>query len=472
MKQLRVKSLYFNSKIFIRLSFLWGVAALVLCTSCVDTLTGDTGVEVLPPQELVEQEFIDTLSLELVSVQVDTGVPSCNQPLQLFGNMYDPFMGETKAITYSQVLRPDSLWDASRPEDLELDSIILELDIFDFYGQFKSPQRLEVFEITDSLPDCVGIDSRKVLEVDTTLNLTATFRNPTDGFLLDFSQDTVLPGTFIVPLDASLGEKLLSATEADFESEENFQDFFGGLSFSSSLITPNNPMDPGGIFRLDLSTSSSNFIRIHYRGRVTPGGPLEARSTRLRIGRLTSASPTNFFNVVRRNVPGTPLADEGLDNNEFVQAGNLVVIEGKLPGFGNLDLLGVNQAELIFPVDTSAFRTDSAGSIVYEVPNALEIVMKDGDTGEIIDIPSILGQGVTVSSFNEERGEFTFIVSPFLQAAVDKNVRNLAFTIRPITQNNAFFLDFYNFSIDRVILGGINNPSLTPRIFLTVTRSP
>ena len=468
----RVKSHDFHSYTFGRLSFLCGVAALIVGTSCVDTLTGDTGVEVLPPQELVEQEFIDTLNLELVSVQVDTGVPTCNQPLQLFGNMYDPFMGDIKATTYSQVLRPDSLWDTSRPDDLELDSIVLELDIFDFYGQFKTPQRLEIFEITDSLPDCVGINSLKVLEVDTTINLSASFRNPNEGFLIDFSQDTVLQGTFIVPLDASLGEKLLNATEADFESEEAFQDFFGGLAISSGLVMPNNPSDPGGIFRLDLSTSSSNFIRLHYRGRDSPGAALIPRTTRLRIGRISSSSPTNFFNVTRRNVQGTPLADEGSDINEFIQAGALVEIEGRLPGFGNLDLLGVNQAELILPVDTTTFRTDSAGSIVYEPPAGLEIIIKNGNTGEIIDLPNIIGQGVTVSGFNESRGDYTFIISPFLQKAVDLGIQDLTFTIRPITQNNTFFLDFYNFSIDRAILGGINNLGQKPQIFLTVTRSP
>ena len=471
-KQLRVKSPDFHSYAFRRLSFLWGVAALVICPSCVDTLTGDTGVEVLPPQELVEQEFIDTLTLELVSVQVDSGVPTCNQPLQLFGNMYDPLMGEIKATTYSQVLRPDSLWDASRPDDLELDSIILELDIFDFYGQFKTPQRLEIFEITDSLPDCVGIDSRKVLGVDTTINLSANFRNPTDGYLIDFSQDTVPQGTFIVPLDESIGEKLLNATEADLESEEAFQDFFGGLAISSGLVIPNNPSDPGGIFRLDLGTSSSNFIRLHYRGRDSPGSALVSRTTRLRIGRVTSSSPTNFFNITRRNFQGTPLSDEGSDQNEFVQAGALVEIEGRLPSFGDLGLLGVNQAELVLPVDTSTFRTDSAGSIVYEAPSALEIIVKDGDTDELIDIANILGQGVTVANFNESQGNYTFIISPFLQKAVDLGIQDLAFTIRPITQNNAFFLDFYNFSIDRAILEGINNSGRKPQIFLTVTRSP
>lgn len=453
-----------------RLSFLLGTTALIFCISCVDQLTGDTGVEVLPASELIEQEFVDTLLLDLVSTPIDTGVPSCNQFYQLFGNMYDPFMGEIKATSFIRAFYPDSLWDTSNPDNLILDSLVLELDLFDFYGQFKTPQRLEIFEIIEAWPECSMVDANSRLIVDSTLNVSGTFRDPQAGRVLDFSQDTVIPGTLVLPLAPTLGEKLLFGSSEDYISDSTFQLFFKGLSISASALTPNNPLDPGGIYRTSLNNTASTFLRLHYQSRPNANEAFSPRVARFRMSGLGTSRAYNFSNIIRRNSAGTPLEQESLNQNEFIQSGALVSLEGSIPGLKSLDILAVNQAEIELKVDTSTFRAVSEGDLIYEPPRGLEIVIRDSATQEVVIIPEIPGLGVTPTSYNAAEGTYTFIISPFLQEAINRDIEKIEFSIRPITQSNQFLDDFFNMSIDRVIFGGVENTALKPKIFLTITR--
>ncbi len=454
-----------------RLPFLCGAAALVFCISCVDQLTGDTGVEVLPVDELINQEYIDTFRLELVSTPIDTGVPTCNQAFQLFGNMYDPLMGEIKATTYARAFFPDSLWDTSNPDNLNFDSLVLELDLFDFYGQFKTPQRLELFEIIESFPECNLLDANSRLIVDSTLNVAGNFRDPLEGTILDFSQDTVIPGTLVLPLAPSLGQKLLMGTAENYTSDSSFQEFFKGLSISATSLEPRNPLNPGGIYRTDLPNNANSFLRLHYQSRPSPSEPFVSRVARFRMSGLPTNRSNNFVHILRTNSEGTPLSQESLNQNEFIQSGALVTLEGKIPNLFELNVLGVNQAEIIIAVDTTTFRSQEGGNIVFEPPRGLEIVIRDGETKETIIIPEIPGLGVTPTPYDVEEATYSFIISPFLQEAIDRGIENIEFSIRPITQSTTYFNDFFNWSIDRVILGGIENPTLQPKLLLTVTRS-
>ena len=469
-RQLPVNLLFVRNYSSSRLPFLVGTAALIFCISCVDQLTGDTGVEVLPSSELIDQEFVDTLLLDLVSTPIDTGVPSCNQFYQLFGNMYDPFMGEIKATTFSRAAYPDSLWDTSNPDNLILDSLVLELDLFDFYGQFKTPQRLEIFEIIESFPECSMVDANSRLIVDSTLNVAGTFRDPLAGRILDFSQDTVIPGTLVLPLAPSLGEKLLFGSADDYDTDSSFQLFFKGLSISTSALTPNNPLDPGGIYRTSLNNTASTFLRLHYQSRTDANEAFTPQVSRFRMSGIGTSRASNFSYISRRNSEGTPLDQEELNQNEFIQAGALVSLEGSIPGLKSLDILAINQAEIELKVDTSTFRAEPEGDLIYAPPRGLEIVIRDSATQEVIIIPEIAGLGVTPTSYNAEERAYIFNISPFLQEALDRRVEKIEFSIRPITQSNQFLDDFFNMSIDRVIFGGIENTALRPNIFLTITR--
>ena len=470
MKQSPANIYFVRNNSLSRLPFLLGTAALMFCISCVDQLTGDTGVEVLPASELIEQEFVDTLTLDLISTPIDTGVPSCNQFYQLFGNMYDPFMGEIQATSYIRAFFPDSLWDTNSPNNLIFDSLVLELDLFDFYGQFKTPQRLEIFEIVENWPECSMVDANSRLIVDSTLNVSGTFRDPQAGRILDFSQDTIIPGTLVLPLAPTLGEKLLFGTADDYASDSSFQLFFKGLSISSRALTPNNPLDPGGIYRTSLNNTASTFLRLHYQSRPNEDASFSPQVSRFRMSGLPTSRANNFSNITRRNVEGTPLDQESLNQNEFIQSGALVSLEGSIPGLKSLDILAINQAEIELKVDTSTFRATTDGDLIYEPPRGLEIVIRDSATKEVIIIPQIAGLGVTPTSYNADEGVYTFNISPFLQEAVDRKIEKIEFSIRPITQSTQFLDDFFNMSIDRVIFGGIENSAIEPKIFLTITR--
>jgi len=461
---LQAKRLLYSGKYTLWLSIFIGWTAILILGGCDEDITGDTGKEILPQEELVNLVYSDTFSIEL-QTQTRDSVPTCNTQLQMFGTYNDPLMGKVSTATYMVVLPTDSLWDFTRPNDLEFASMVLQIGLFGWYGNFQTPQKVQVYEIVESMPPCDDLDANSTLMLDRRKELS-------NGHNIDFSNDSTIRGIIRIPLDSSLANKFLFSQSENFSSDVAFKEFFKGLYLTSAPLK-NGREEDGAVFRFDGSFDLDTRLFLYYKSRPDSLSDFEAKTSIFPIGvsQFSSRLAQKFVQITRSEMEGTPLEKSlsGGDEFEFVQAGSYLEIGGVFPSLKNLPPeTGVNQVELILRVDTTQFSTvtDTGGAILTP-PNVLEFLILNEDD-EPISIP---GVPIPQVPFISDQGVFRFPFTPFLQEVIDEEIENYTFLVRPIFQTNNPNLRsaLFNQSINRVIFGGVDHPTLFPELRITYT---
>ncbi len=442
-----------------------GSAAMFVLGACDEELAGDTGREILPQEELVNLVYSDTFAIDM-QTQTRDSVPTCNTQLQMFGTYNDPLMGEISTATYLETLTTiDSLWDFSRPQDLAFDSMILQLDLFGWYGNYRTPQQVEVYAIMDEMPPCADITSETSLMLNDSVELS-------NGYRIDFSNDSMISGRIDIPLDSTLGWKFLTADSEVYSTNANFRSFFPGLYITSSPIL-NGSDETGAIFRFDGAFDLSTRLILYYRSRPDSLSDFEAREANFFIGvsQFATTVPQKFVQITRSDTEGTKLEESlnGGDELAFIQAGAYLEIKGSFPTLSSLTPeTGVNLAELVVRVDTTQFEepTDSS-SVILTPPNALEFVILDANDEPI----SLTGIPVPQIPYNPSEGTYEFPFTPFLQDILNRDINDFSFLVRPIFQTNtgSFASSLFNQSINRAVIGGVNHPTLFPELRITYT---
>jgi len=449
------------------LSFSLGVTAIFFYIGCEEEIAGGTGLEVLPSEELVEIVYSDTFSITMETRLIDS-VPTCDQPRQLIGTVNDPQMGRITAATYTQVLPPDSagLWEFGEPESLQLDSLVLQIRFSSlFNGDFNTPQRLEVYELTEDMPPCEMLSSRAMLAFDSLNNLAG-------DFVLDQSADST-PSTVVrIPLDTAFARNLLFAAAENYASDEAFVDFFKGLYITLSPAT-NDLMNPGAIYQIDAEFSTTTSMTMFFKQFADSSGAFERRLATYTIGTQSARRPRKFVEIKRDNTETTLLGQQ-LNNEEnseyvFIQAGSLSEIRGSFPSLADLpEETGINQAELILRADTNFFRPEGFENPIFQPNPEIELQLFDQNDSLIT-----IG-GVAVPNtypYNPLVDEYRISFADLLQRALNDNISQINYVLRPprTTANNNLQIFLYNLTTQRVILGGLNNATLAPELRLTFT---
>ncbi len=417
-------------------------AAMLFTSGCTDP--NDVGSEVLPDDDVVTGNFVDTFTINFRTIPIaETFTEDASR--SLIGNYVDEEFGHIFAESFFQVRIVGSNLVFGDAADLSVDSVVLSLDLTDFYGRFNDPVELEIFEITQDFPIDSILNNTTVVDVDDTYDYA-------NGATLDFSQLSGFLDFVSFRLDDSLGRKLLFAPIDSLATNSVFTSFFKGLAIRSKPVDQSISREPGGIFQWD-PTSSITELTLYY---TDTAGPQEYTFD-------ISALSERYHRIIRTDVSGRLyeqiLADTVLDQPPFgaISSGNENHLFVGVPGMKDLDPAGINRAELVLPLDPDYFgsggRFDPPGQVVIFISNL------DG-TG--IDSSAVVSSSATYDPASQE---YVVPLTNNLQTILADRANGVGFIVVP--DENAV-------TVNRAVFAGPGhpNPDLHPKFRVTYTTIP
>lgn len=193
--------------------------------------------------------------IALKVVQEDSLV-TLNTATSFIGSINDPYFGITQASIFTELRLPSS--DVDFGASAIADSMVLTLDINNFYGDTLSELNIQVMEMLESIEtnttDTAGVDSSitiyssEVFEYDNT-PIGAT------SFMIEPSSSTEIK----VFLNAELAQSFLDADTSNFVDNDAFQEFFKGLYISCDPVASN-----GILYELDLLNEASKLTMYYH----------------------------------------------------------------------------------------------------------------------------------------------------------------------------------------------------------------
>jgi len=429
----------------------WMSAAILFGSGC-ESITGDTGLGVLPPDDLLELIATDTTTIQLQTRVVDS-IHTGDAELQLFGNYIDPVFGRLSATTFLQVVPGEGLT-FEGPDALLFDSLVLSLNIFDSYGRLETPQKVRIFEISEDFPSDEQLVSNHPLS---TFSTNLCHPDNAHGCVLNFAQSGL--GTVRIRLEDQLGMRLLNAPTSTLQDFEVFSRFFKGLAITTEDVTYLS-REPGAIFRL-FSNSSETNLTLYYR-QVTNNDTTASTETFL----ISNAGKK--YHTIKRTEYENKLLGRTLSTNShmyhFLQGGGLIELYGKFPGLAGLPVLGVNKAELVLKVDDAFFGSETENGHRYPQPPQLLLLFVEDDGS--LRTPAISELADLRPEYNSTGQSYTFRMTPYVQRLMRGKEKNNGFVIRPVIPNSNTVI---NDNMNRVVLGGAAHPLRKPELNLIYT---
>jgi Domain of unknown function (DUF4270) len=415
------------------------MAMLLLLAAC--TSPNDAGRDVLPQDDEIQGHYVDTFSIEMKTLLIDT-TQTYNLSRNLFGNYVDEQFGHIFAETYIQTrVQGSNLTFGADPNLLTLDSIVLTLDLVDFYGRYNDPIPLEIFEITETFPSDSSLNSRSTLAADMTVDLA-------DGYQVDFSQLAGFYDQISIRLNDSLGKKILFANPTNLASNTAFTGFFKGLLIRSKAVSQANSREPGGIFAFDPRGGKS-FLKIYYKDNNAPKNYTFAINDNCQ----------RFHNITRTDVTGRLLDQAATSTSSplygCVESGALVKLYLGMPSVKSLDPAIINRATLVLHVDP-AFD----GSIGrFDPPSEVFLLVADATKKNAAN-PNVIN---STAPYEKNTHEYRIPMTKTLQQILSGALGNDGFIIVP-GENGV--------TLNRAVFGGPGHPTLKPRLEVVYTDVP
>ena len=425
------------------------VAAAMLFSIACNRVPGETGLDVLPIEDQIGIKYNDTLQVEF-ETQVLDRVQTGNSPWQLLGNYVDPAFGRISAKTYTQVLIPGAELDFG--DNLEFVSLRLDLDILAVYGRFDTPMKLRIYELSQSISD-----EDSVLTSDHP-DLKTRGGELSGNFEVDFSDANTF-SDLRIPLNKSLGERILFADSTQLFNNDAFTQFFKGLVIESDDVGFTS-REPGAMYNLFMNSGASS-LTLTYMKRGDDGSQVQDS-----LEFIINNTARKFHTIQRKNVSGLLFDEYALSPNppnnealyEFLQAGTLVRTFVNIPGLSDFPQIGVNRAELMLRVDQTFFGSANR----YSPPETILFFLADADKDMLRDDdgrPTIFASG----NFNPDSAAYILNMTTQAQLVISERRENNGFILMPDDSSN---------SLNRAVFGGVDHPILKPVFKLTYTELP
>lgn len=428
----------------------FAIATVAFISACNEP--NDLGMELLPSTDLIEvKNLVEKNSIS--SYTYTEGPIRSDEPSKsLLGSFYDPVFGKT-TINFATHFRLQDYPDyGSNPV---VDSVKLFLYYRQVYGDTVTPQKFRIYELAEPIfADTINEQSGGSfnypyfqdvnLKEKASSQLLAEFEYTPVVKVDSTSQDTFLQ-LMRIPLDNSLGEKLISADSTQMVNNDVFLEYFKGL-----FIEAEEQSTVGGsILSLEAASSGSfqgSALVIYYNNDENIAD--ETPDTLLNAYVISDLSAR--VNSIVHDYSGTSFetnlnVDTGEDSLIFVQAtGGLkskIYIEGLTSWKDSLNI-GINKAELVFQVDTIASEVEK-----YPPPAQLLFTVLDETGKEFLPadysfLPSYYG-GVLRSDYT-----YRFNITQHLQQIIDGEAENHGFFLTTAHKNS---------EANRVVLKGSNS---------------
>jgi hypothetical protein len=439
---------------------LWVSAFLAVCLLPACNQFNKTGLGVLPEDDLIGMKYTDTLTFDiethlLDSVQTDEGITNTH----IFGNCIDPQMGRISTGIYTQFKYSGSELYFGKPDSVRLDSVVLFLDLVGYYGRAETPQKMQIFEITQDF-DTTTYKSNDSLRVN-------KYKELSNAKKLDFF--TGYPDVLRVRLNDDFGDKILYAPADSLKDNDVFTKYIKGLYISTQKVNFTS-REPGAAFYVGLSnTNSQTKLRLYYS--VLDKDSVGKYNAKIQDFFVTAS--TNQFHSIKRTdftsrLLGSNLSDQS-HRFEFIQSGALIENMIKFPFLQNLGEKVLNKAELLLKVDPTTLGI-SIGTNSRYAPPVLEVFQLDS-TGTKADYSLVLDR----PTYDRTTGTYSLLLTNHFQRFLNGRVKHSGVIVRPARNgdevNSASYIAN---SLRRAVYGGKNNPdsTLKPRLRVIYTTLP
>jgi len=202
------------------------------------------GEEVLPPEDGVNVQYTDSISLLTTTIKGDsvrtyTQESSLQLPNYFVGRLDDPIFGNSTAISYAQARLVTASPDFSNSV---LDSVILSLpyddDITRHYGNINSTQTIIISRLSDVMDASETYYSNRQFQAGAVLGQKTFEPNYEDSLTVKVPQSDTIVETRIaaqlrVPLSDEIGNEFLNSSD-QMGSIEDFLDYFRGVEIKGA----------------------------------------------------------------------------------------------------------------------------------------------------------------------------------------------------------------------------------------------
>lgn len=362
------------------LKFTVGIFFLLATISACDD-PNDLGLEILPGTDLINVKnkvIKDEIS---AYVNSESGIVTNRESYNLLGSINDPVFGNTTvdyATQYRIVQYPGI---GTNPT---ADSTFLYLYYRIIYGDTITPQNIKIYELEAPLNADIDytqdVDLKSMASTQPIGEYTFTPKVELDSA----SQDTLFQ-VVKIPIDNSLGQRLLDADSLDLISNDAFLSYFKGLYIETEKLSTS---ESGTLITLSSAAEYRNFVGSYYNEDTVLISDLQVfyKSD-------TDTATTEFFvtqysarvNHIQHDYSETDFAndiDQDVEQEEFLH----VQPTGGLKSYITIDDLeswrdstniSINKAELVFQVDTIASNID-----YYPPPSQLILTFLATDSAE------------------------------------------------------------------------------------------
>ncbi len=227
-----------------------GLCSFIALFSCKKD-EANIGAKILDNPHEILAEIVDSFHVKTFSKIEDSVITSGRSSIML-GSINSNELGIAKSSLFTSLV-PDSLDRVFPSSDFQIDSFYIQLQITDVYGK-NINQEFEVFKINEAVNEDSIYYHFDSLSVGEKLG----------SFVLNIEDS----GVYKFNLDSSAASYLLSDLNSDYDSDEAFKTFFGGIYICP---TTNPSLDEGAIYSLNktgislhLSFSTTNGMDDEY----------------------------------------------------------------------------------------------------------------------------------------------------------------------------------------------------------------
>lgn len=410
---------------------LWSVTFVPGCKKPSDNIGSDIGVI----DGNISSAFLDTFSIKAITDR-DDSVRADRTSLVPFGSFFDPYFGITTSSMYVnfglEELHESGLFGAN------VDSVVLRLRYgspthFGNIGKYSGAIKVTVYKLIDKMEvkstSEAGYSSIKNFNyINIPIGSATIVPNPYDSVMVNGKKEAP---HIQIRLKKAFGQNLLSSDPFGFVSNDAFTNYFRGVYLK---VEPTSGGLGAGGFVYLLPPGDGSRMSVYYNDSLSDEFPVD-KDNSVWVGHhehnYSSAIPIFGANDGENLLVVQPLT------------GTKVKIHFPyLDDFNADKSLGVNKAELVFPVYSSYTGN-------YPVPSQLLLARKASNDSLYNLADYIQSQGSNGGAYDADKKEYKFNITLHVQSV-----------LAGIVPNDTLVLEsaFKQTRGDRAVLYGTNNP--------------
>lgn len=403
------------------------IITVSIFTGCNDI--NDLGMDLLPSTDLIKvkssiiKDDISSFTFQEDSIRTDESGKS------LLGSINDPVFGNT-TINFATQFRLNTYPDFG--ENPVADSIKLFLYYRIIYGDTITPQKFSVYELESPLnvdASYYGDTDLKSLASDQIIGEI----DYTPKVLLDSATTDTFYQLIVIPIDISLGQKLISADSLQMVNNDVFLEYFKGLYIESEKLTN----EGGTILSLEASSSSSfqgSALLMYYnndenKASASPDTMMVPYIITEFAARVNQYNHDYSGTAFENNLNSTTNQDSLIYIQSTGGLESHITIEN-LSGWQDSANVAINKAELIFTIDTIASEMEK-----FPPPTQLLFTVVNEDGGEYLPIDYLFSPAIYGGGLNEDY-TYRFNITQHLQRIIDGETDNYGFFLTTAQKNS------------------------------------